>query len=309
MHTVLSLSAMHLAYLQPNEGPRYSVLAANHQDIGLAGFRAELQKFGEDNCHALFASSILVIFYIPASAGSRINEEMVSASFLHDVLFVAIIDWLRLIRGCHFIIERGRPWLERGPTAVLLPRPSWYQNTEPADDRSRTEDRYLASLERLWAPDTPAQKAMYEEGELEAYKDALVKLRHAFARMSIAAESPKKDCVWCSNKSDEAPEVLDQRIPRIVAGVLWSMLISERFFELLENRKPIALILLAHNAIVVRRTSEEWWNKAPAMKTITAVSTTLPEEYHPWIEWPQRELGYTTNRPNYKSNLAALVNH
>ncbi|KAL1310744.1 hypothetical protein AAFC00_000997 [Neodothiora populina] len=294
MHTVLSLSAMHLAYLRQNDSAAYSVQAANHQDVGLAGFRAELQQFSENNCHALFASSILVIFYIPASSGTSINDDMAS-SFLHETLFVAIIDWIRLIRGCHHIIERGRRWLEQGPTALLVPRRAWYSTTEPLDERARVEDRYLASLERLWAPDTPTHMSTYDNEELEAYKDALIKLRQTFARMSHAADGPIDECVWCSPHGEVTPGALDGRVPRIVAGVLWSMLIPEKFFELLEQRRPIALILLAHNAIIVKRTSKQWWNKAPAMKTITAVTATLHPQYHAWIEWPQREIGFTTS--------------
>lgn len=291
MHSVLSLAAMHLAHLRPAESASLSVLAANHQDLGLAGFRSELQRFSEDNCHALFASSILVIFHIPASSGTTINQDMVSSSFLRETLYVAIMDWIRLIRGCHHIIQRGRIWLDQGPVAVLVPREAWYQSTEPTDERSRNEDLYLASLERLWAPDTPSNLTRYEENEVEAYKDALIKLRQAFARMTIA-ESIVKDCCWCS-VGDELPTNLDTRVPRIIAGVLWAMLISEEFFDLLEKRKPVALILLAHVAIVTKRTSDEWWNKAPAVKIVAAATSSLPPEYHAWVEWPQREVGYT----------------
>lgn len=288
MHTVLAISAMHLAYLRPSESSSLSVIAAHHQDQGLNGFRSELQRFGQYNCDALFASSILVIFYIPASSGTSINENMTSSSFLADTLFGAIIDWIRLVQGCQYVITQGRGWLEQGPIKYLVPREAWYQSTEPTIEKSRNEDRYLASLERLWAPDTPASKERYNDKEIETYKDALTKLRQAFARMSIA-ESSAETCCWCTQEEETS---LDKRVPRIVAGVLWMMLISDEFFGLLEQRKPIALILLAHNAIILKRTSNEWWNKAPAIKNITAVSSALPAEYHPWIEWPQHEVGY-----------------
>lgn len=291
MHTVLATSAMHLACIRPEESAELSVLAASHQEIGLTGFRSELQHFSEENCHALFASSILVVFYIPASYAKN-NQDMLSIESLTGSGFSAMIDWIRLIRGCHHIIERGRSWLERGPTAVLVPRKAWYLSTNTVDERSHEEDRYLAGLEKLWAPDTPNNVSRYDEEELEAYEDALIKLREAFARMAIA-ESTVKDCCWCS-VGDEMPINLDRRVPRIIAGVLWQMLISEAFFNLMEKRKPIALVLLAHTAIITKRTSEEWWNKSPAMMTIAAVAACLPPQYHPWIEWPQREVGYNS---------------
>lgn len=299
MHTVLSLSAMHLAYLRPDESENLSVLAANHQDQALAGFRLELQNFNESNCHALFAASVLVIFYIPASSGTRINRDMTSSSFLNETLFIAIIDWLRLIRGCHHIILRGRPWLEQGPVKALMPREAWYRGFEAIDERGRKEDYYLASLEQLWTPDTPAQVMTYEDDELEAYRDALVKLRQGFTRMNVAVESHshEKECVWCSSGA-ETPGNLDNRPSRVGAGVCWPMVISDKFFDLLENRKPVALVLLAHAAILIRRSSDAWWNGAPSMKIMSAVTATLPQEYHVWIEWPQREVGYTSHHRN-----------
>ena len=291
MHTLLSLSAMHLAHLRPSESAQLSVLAAHHQDLGLAGFRSELQNIDENNCHALFASSILVILYVPASSGTTINKDMISSSFLNDTFFSAIMDWIRLIRGCHHVILRGRTWLERGPTANLVPREAWHHSTEPADERSRNEDRYLASLERLWAPDTPANSITYDDSELEAYQAALTELRHSFGRMSVA-ETRNQNCSWCHADAG-LPEVLDHHIPRVVAGVLWSMMIPNKFFELMEQRKPVALVLLAHNAIILKRTSDEWWNKTPAMKIMAAVTASLSPDYAAWIEWPQREVGYT----------------
>lgn len=280
MHGILAITALHMANLRPTEHNSLSVMAANHQDLGLQGFRSELDNIGPHNCDALFAFSILIIFYIPASAGTMINNDKISSSFLNEHLFGAILDWVRLIRGIQHVADRGREWLEHGPMEPLTVHSEWRREMEPSDERSITEDQYLASLDQLWVG--TAKYSEQEREEAKLYDRALKALRQAFARMSIA-ESTADLCAWCTN-TKSVPN-----IPRLIALFIWPLQMENEFFALLEQKQPIALVILAHYAVVLKRMHTLWWLKAAPVKMVTSIAALLPTKYYVWIDWPSRE--------------------
>lgn len=281
MHGILAISAMHMANMRPAEQSSLSVIAANHQDIGLQEFRSELGSMSSQNCDALFAFSILVIFYIPASSESMISEDKTTSSFLNGNLFIAILDWIRLLRGIQGVADRGRQWLENGPMAPLMVHSSWRREVEPADERSKTEDQYLASLDQLWVG--TAKYTEQEREEAKLYDRALLDLRQAFARMSIA-RSTSDQCGWCTDTT------IGDHIPRLIACFIWYLNMPNEFFALIEQKRPIALILLAHHAIVFKRMDALWWLEAAPVKVVNSISAILPTKYYAWIDWPSREV-------------------
>ncbi|GAB7351592.1 hypothetical protein MBLNU459_g2214t1 [Dothideomycetes sp. NU459] len=236
---------------------------------------------GPHNCDALFAFSILIVFYIPASAGSTINEDRSSSSFLNESLYEAIMDWVRLVRGIQGIIDRGRAWLCQGPLEPLIVRASWCRHIEPADERSKAEDQYLASLEQLWVG--TAKYSEQEREEAKMYDHALAGLRQAFARMNIA-ESTSDQCAWCTATTDVAD------VPRMIAAFIWVLDMAPELFLMLEQKRPIAMILLAHHAIVLKRVvTRLWWLEVAPVKMVTSILAILPTKYYSWIDWPRQE--------------------
>jgi hypothetical protein len=285
MHGILAVAGLHVSVTRQSDEDDLSILAANHQDMGLQGFRSALEDFNSDNCHALFAFSILVICYIIASSGTRMNPHLTSKSIFNEVLMVAVVDWIRLLRGTDHIARRGRAWLEQGPLAAFLLDGPWGQSTQPVDEAAVKEDEYLANLQQMWHP---GSRISSEEAML--YDEALHYLREAYGRMSRATR-PASNCTWCYQKSAETNKT-HTCISPIYAGVFWFMHIPAEFFEILEQHKPIALILVLHQAVLVKRMGNIWWNRTPAIKVASAVQSTLPPEYHAWLEWPFQEIGY-----------------
>lgn len=290
MHGILAVAGLHVSVTRQTEKDDLSILAANHQDLGLKGFRSALENFDSENCHALLAFSILVVCYIIASAGTRLNPNLSTGSFLNDVLLAAVVDWVRLLRGTDHIARRGRTWLEQGPLAPLLVDGLWCQATKPADEKARREDEHLASLQQLWQPGSPSSIQGISGEEADIYDEALHGLREAFGRMSQAT-LPTNDCTWCYQKPAESgrPHTC---ISPIIAGVFWFMQVPNEFFEMLEQHKPVALVLLAHQGVLIKRLGNLWWNRTPAFKVASSVYSTMPSEYCAWLEWPFREIGF-----------------
>ncbi|THV98052.1 hypothetical protein D6D27_01766 [Aureobasidium pullulans] len=291
MHGILAVAGLHVSVTRLSEEDDLSILAANHQDLGLQGFRSALENFNSENCQAVFAFSILVVCYIIASSGTRINPNLTTESFFNEVLLVAVVDWIRLFRGSDQIARRGRIWLEQGPLAPLLVDGPFCQIIKPVDEEAIKEHEYLANLQQLWYPGSPSSIQGIGGEEAVIYDEALHYLREAYGRMSRAT-APANNCTWCYKKSADTDEP-HTCISPIIAGLYWFMQVPTEFFEMLEQHKTVALILLLHQAVLIKRIGNLWWNRTPAVKVASSVSSTMSSEYHAWLEWPLQQIGYT----------------
>jgi hypothetical protein len=64
MHGVLAISAMHKAYLLPNQADAYLNLSAHHQVLGSEGFRAILGNVTSENWRSVFCFASVLVVYI-----------------------------------------------------------------------------------------------------------------------------------------------------------------------------------------------------------------------------------------------------
>lgn len=109
MHSILSFSANHLAYINSSRASYYQVLASTHQSAALTGLNRALADLGPANCHALFASASLTIMNAFADARTHSKE--------------VLIEIFQLLRGMSFVLNTAVPWIENGPFAAII-RPS-----------------------------------------------------------------------------------------------------------------------------------------------------------------------------------------
>src|SRR5690242_2740855 len=58
--SLLTLSALHLAYLRPEESSIWLPLSFKHQNAAIAAFRQAIPTLNEYNCHALFATAAVI---------------------------------------------------------------------------------------------------------------------------------------------------------------------------------------------------------------------------------------------------------
>jgi len=63
MHSILSLAALHLAYLNQADRQSYVLSAARHHNKSLVGFQEAIDQFGTSDSIALFVNSTLVFQY------------------------------------------------------------------------------------------------------------------------------------------------------------------------------------------------------------------------------------------------------
>lgn len=107
------------------------------------------------------------------------------------------------------------------------------------------------------------------EDELEVYRRTLQLLREAFALQY----SPWQQVGVKTIISD------------------WLEKIPRTFLDLLGDRQPKALILLAHLACLLKRAEHFWYMKGAGERIVNTVIDSLSQEWINWIQWPCEVMG------------------
>ncbi|KAJ6007278.1 hypothetical protein N7540_011254 [Penicillium herquei] len=306
---ILAIAALHIAAQEPQEEDRLSIMAASKQNIALHDFRSQLERITPENCDALFAFSFLASYYVPASAGTVINP---SGSFLKEDLFNAIVYWLRLCHGTNCIYHHSKKWITQGPLTSLF-WPGQYSEIDRFGDFcdrfpvSTPHEHRLRQLEDLYQQDMGREgvtsASSIEEKELNAHALGIfVKLfrrlngQHNRLNVRPSANSMSNPPNFEAarehsnfNLSELEPDV-GKRPSVFTLSLAWLFEIPLGFIELLEQKRPVSLVIFAHFALLLLDAPQFWWNKPLAMKIVKAVHASLAARYHRCIEWPLHEI-------------------
>ena len=95
MHAILSVSALHLAHLEPSEKSDYYIRALHHHNIGLQLFNSQITRLSSANTYPIFTFSIIVAVWVYGSATT--NDDLME---LNDIL--GLLD---VIRGSKAVFD------------------------------------------------------------------------------------------------------------------------------------------------------------------------------------------------------------
>jgi hypothetical protein len=109
------------------------------------------------------------------------------------------------------------------------------------------------------------------EAELEIYLKALTQLSERF------------DVVTSSSR---ASQVFPQQV------YVWLHQLEDDFVRLLQEEKPIALVILSYFCILLNTLGSVWWNRGWAEHLLSEVHASLNQEYRIWMQRPMEETGW-----------------
>lgn len=262
LHGILAVSALHLASLRPHRQREYTVLAAEHQDLALPLFRESVMNVDEQNCHAVFAFAIVAAGYILAS--SQPTESLLDAG-LGEAW--GIVEWAQFVRNSYKAYT-PQLWahITAGPLALTI-EPGIVD--DPNDFSASPDDHHLTELFPLLS--LPPIASAEDQAEMGEYRAALQELRRTY-RMP--------------HTSSTAGTYLPKSAP-----FAWILRVSSNFLAMLSERRPIALILLAHNCVLLKQFEPAWYINGLADRLVAIVYEHLNEGSRRWIEWPLEVVG------------------
>jgi hypothetical protein len=255
MHGLLAVTALHLADLNPERYSHLVARASRHESLALPSFRQIISKITEQNCHAIFTFSGFVIPYALASLDSSESQNTIPSNTLQAP------NWMYLIRGVHGLLYTNWKWLLNGPFAPLLERTRF-----PIDFANNPDDGHLAALLPLFSPPDPI--LMEDQTVLDTCRGAFNELRRTCAL-------PYSPCKTVDKKA---------------AATIWPGTISPAYIQLLRERRPEALIILAHYSVLVNQVPDCWYFRRLAKQLLSATCQCLSRRWRTWIEWPLEQM-------------------
>jgi hypothetical protein len=254
LHGILAVAALHLSRYKKDasEANLYMTKALHHYGIALRKATVLMGGFDAKSGPALYLFSMLC-FNFTLGLGPK------SGDFL---LFGrnGIADWLVQVRGMRSVIENRPEILHHEALSPLFD----VSIRNMAHTNSGTD--HLPELrEQILRINPPP-------AELKTYMEALDQLSERF---DVVASSSRK---------------VSQIFPQLV--LVWLYLLEDDFVRLLQEEKPIALVILSHFCILLDSLGSWWWIRDWTEHLLSAIHASLNQEFRIWMQRPMEETGW-----------------
>lgn len=229
-----------------------------HQDRALELQQEAMANANRDNADALFAFSLLVVYFAfasPKASGSQESENPLAGA----------VQCINIIRGIRYVVPAIQQWVEEGPLAQLTFHPGNMKSNHSFSDPDT--DRYFQTFLVLCSTSSDMNKA-HEFEDIEQYAAAASTLRASFLQAeSVADGALKTPPIWH-----------------------WACRLNPEFLQRLGKLHSIPLVLVAHWCVILAQIRQEWWIEGWVDHTMGQIQDCLPREYHEWLEWPTRQI-------------------
>jgi hypothetical protein len=261
LHGLLSVSALHLAYLRKEQKESYVLIARHHQDVALPQFRGDLQNITDENCHAVLIFSRLQAVYTLAS----IRLLGLSLALMSPHSNDPLETWLRLFRGKTTLWSTTMSSIKHGPAACLMSQSVITETTNCSDRR----------IQQLYREIQTMYQGTEDSNELRTCLDATNSFGQALLHISGSGDPAR---FW------EAIEY-------------WVCGLSDLYLHMTAMRQPAALILFAHACILLKHLESFWFVGNHATQLLGLIRDQLSPLYRDLILWPAREIDARVRSP------------
>lgn len=242
------------------------------------------------------------------------------------------VELIAVLRGGNSVMAQAKHWVVEGPLAPLY-RPWFGFNKDPdgftrlpsvqsllgrSEDGDRLQqpilphedDARLEQLGRLWAPRPPSQTP-------HGYPLPASHTPHGGpSPISPASHnspySQPPHYTFPPELQESARSVLDHTLHMLrrvfvvvttneiiepqAATLSWPIIIPDVYIQMISQRNPHALVLLAHYTVLLKRNEERWWIKNKAEELLQKIVLELQrlpdaQQWMEWIQWPLGEVG------------------
>lgn len=266
MHTILALAALHKISLSPTTTSSSSS-SSNNADLALVALNHHhralfpaIDNFDATSANAIFAFSAIGALVLLAMPIYLDTPPI--ADPITDICGLGAV-----MRGTTTVVRTGLHWIRSGPLAPQL-RVGFLDHPAPL------------------APETEAALALVDEAikrrfhgarnaaeMLTCYSYTLDRLKLTFG--VVAAQEHEKGI-----------------------ELTWLAMGRADFAKQLEEREGMALVLLAHYAVLLHGAGDVWWSRGWGRALVQAIEEALPSEggWEELMAWPRKEVGLDERR-------------
>ncbi|KNG48781.1 hypothetical protein DDE82_005104 [Stemphylium lycopersici] len=248
---LFAIAALHLSRLQPERRTEFLLEAERYHGQALARFRAEIYEVTEANYKAVFSfSTVLFPYSCAMPVDASLNIEHAFDSILSNVLLTRRVG--PLVRDFYQAMADSE-------LGRLRPRDidiKWCNVEPPLTTELVSLRAFVEVIRRL-----------YPEDIAEAYSQAITTLEIIFDK---AAQSP-----------DPPSDALIK---------LWIHFVTPQYVELLAQKQPAALIIIAHYAVLLSRAPQYWFLEGVASQILDVANALVPATWSAWLDWPKTKI-------------------
>lgn len=267
MHSILSLSALHMARANPSNRQDLLYVAAEHRSKALEEFTEDIHRAGPQNSSAIFVNATLTFFYAFVSFGETSHNKQTSIKALTAQILGA--EWIPLVRGVTAVLEPVLPFVQTGPFRSFLETHNFDELDLTGATHIVAYGDQLTKVQSLWTTD--------DDGVV--YDEAL----HTLLRCSI----------WMNQfNAIEDSERTKLGYNRSFSGpFVWLFRTPEKYFTLQRQRQPPALVIFAYYGVLLHHLNDYWWAENCGRSIVSAVDTCLGPYWSSWLDWPKQTVG------------------
>jgi hypothetical protein len=253
MHAVLGVSALHIVHLRGSSDTRqeYIARARTHQQEALTHFRSTVRNITPGNSTAAALFSSLLLIF--SSAITQIIDEPIPSHDHVDGLLTILLSFRK-----HWnLFFSTREWIEEEAVENL---PLHLETVSP-EEINLTLHNYSGASHALQDLYDFNELSFCESVERSVYCNAIMQIQRSLQGSAV------------------------------LSRILWPIVISDEFLLLLEQKQPMALIILAHGCAIARFGPYRWFLHKWIVNVARAISEILDPIWLVRLRWPLRELG------------------
>lgn len=251
LHMILMLSCLHLALTKsPSFTESHRAFILEGCSVATTRFRIEAGNISDSNCQAVQAFPFLLSIYALA-LGQLDREDKSEEAVLDEMIHILI-----LIKGNTLIRDTTNPWMQlRGLDA-------WMDEKDILLD-DPTGLQYDLDLSRAVSHLHPWIDSSDDDPTVKASNTKAVELFKG---------------------------ALDFHLKLNLRPLAWPNVIQNDYLDLLRQRNPMAMVILAHYAVILGQCSSQWWCSNWGVQLVSVVASILPQKYAEAIAYPLRML-------------------
>ncbi|KAF2684555.1 hypothetical protein K458DRAFT_442885 [Lentithecium fluviatile CBS 122367] len=256
LHGLLGIAAIHKTLGDPqNDRPGLLAQADAHMSSCLGPYKKNLEQPALETSLPMFLLSSILVTYNLASA--QVAEP--------DNPIDALLHCFRLLRGVSIVI--GPHWEQLTKTTIVAQIMS---NIVASEEKASAEDGQIEINEVLRLKELVAQ---LDTSHAEVCIRTIEDLHQVFVRTEL------------SDHPDNAHTIC----------MIWPAQLSETYLDLIAAEHPVAVIILAHFAVLMVRSRHAWYLKGWPKRIVNAAVRILDStpELQKWLDWPRQHVHVT----------------
>lgn len=258
MHSLLAISALHIAHLNPEQQDVYRERAAINQDQALQGQQIALANPSFENGDALYASTITTIYLAFASPKASPGP--------NEVPLNQVVQCLHMLRGISAITSAVGPYTKKGVLSSLSVLHPGNIKSNPTFSDPAIETQFSKLL--IFSSTTCDLNGDLELNDVCTYAAAASSLRASFLKFeSIPEGSTPSPAIW-----------------------YWAVRLPALFVSRVSEKQVVPLILIAHWCVLLTHVPYLWWIQGWVDQTLSEIEGNLPLEQHQWLRWPHERI-------------------